>query len=1454
MLWRFSFASNSTLDALLTRDIPPSIEEILDEQEILNECKAQNNKLMSYLSKEESVKSLLTWVVAGLDELNQQAKEADDQLMNKALTSTDFYPSYKPSFQSLSIPGNGPNSPPLEPSLSLGPPSNLVSVDLSEDKQDQIADMAQHNKAEVYNGLGDDDDQFIGSDVGLGKGLRRKSEAEEDVQRTRYPTLATEILCCAELWSMSETIIHHSDYLLAPFWDAVLPPLDVDDPKAEPIVAPSTTTSRQRAGEKERARNEFWSDKDEERDKKREVIRGMWVRVNQALLAKRAPEMIRFIQSIPNLVERVVARIASPAIQDILIKIISAEEGGGNGVIEWLADQGLISRLLEFLSPHYQTSLHTTVADILKSIIHYCTPTPFNPQGGNTMEQQAGQGQNTGSRDNRLIRDLMSESNVKMIIGFMLDDLALTDKDWKGVNAESEESEETAEFTSSPLDPFIVHPLPSIASATSSLTNICSVLVEVIRRNNSDFSEPHLFHTLRNRLMSVRMQPNGNGNGNHDVEMETEQEKEEKDRRNMEEALADMSSKMGIVHLGHLLDLISQKFDKLHQFVKSPRSQDRAASAAQPKPLTLERFRILELYAELLHSSNMSILNRTPGTGPTYTEEGILSGGLEGLEALGEAIDGDQAGEDDTQNEEDQVTQARELPVSCGSTDASLTESEDDVTSDDEEMLENIDVDDVNDITPSNSPSASKVLNLPSSNDSSTPTSTLNVDVPPPPSPADVERLRDVMGIESKPTSLSVISELGGGSNIAIANSSTAPSIESSLDIDVTEQESDAMANLPEPTIALSTANSTSKPIPPPIKIVEDISKFAPGDKLKKQYINNSVIPDVIRLFFDYPNNDFMHHVVYDILQQILNGRLGPGLNSELVVELIVKAELVERVLDAQRLNDRLTAQPRTPRLAYMGHITLISEELVKFFARCPPDLYERIKDSFIPSEWEAFVGSSLKEAKARDSKPLAGGKPMSNNTNGSIDDESSSDEEDDQDREQVVKFGEPLTRTSAGDGFINRGGGNDEFDQFDEDDHADEEGMDRFWRNSGVGLDRRPTDSSDDDDDADWLQPTSHSGWANNASNDDDDFGAWETAGPSRQNGTDDFDDGDGWGNFTSGSPSFASPNPVHDPDAKDPFADDNDAFDDNFEAKFTPSVIRAEPPSQQAQSQAHVNQVSEIPLTPRDWAEQFDRAFREGGDPATANPDEHGVTAIVVPEDDEDEDEDDIAESGGRRMSMSAGTNSWTFEGDDEGVDLPPTESPTIPQIPGFENQDPTTSFPAPPSRSENTMPKEAVSSPQPVSPRRQTGAAAQFQTTSSAPIPLNSSISNHPSLTTSPTSSPLAKPINIPQRKLSRGHAAHPGHPSGSGSFDSNSSTTTSASISSSASFEKAFSPPDPSLVAAASEDSPLGPGVSPDTKINHGLLEREVDGKMVRVPQDEIVEAIERAQDDLVIDDD
>jgi hypothetical protein len=94
----------------------------------------------------------------------------------------------------------------------------------------------------------------------------------------RYPLTATEILT-SDLWVITETAVGHADTLLGPFWDTVLPPLSESGDTLE------------EADEKERARDEFWSEEDEERDRRREIIKGNWVRVNGWFLAKKPEDV-----------------------------------------------------------------------------------------------------------------------------------------------------------------------------------------------------------------------------------------------------------------------------------------------------------------------------------------------------------------------------------------------------------------------------------------------------------------------------------------------------------------------------------------------------------------------------------------------------------------------------------------------------------------------------------------------------------------------------------------------------------------------------------------------------------------------------------------------------------------------------------------------------------------------------------------------------------------------------------------------------------------------------------------------------------------------------------------------------------------------------------------------------------------------------------------------------------
>lgn len=150
-------------------------------------------------------------------------------------------------------------------------------------------------------------------------------------------------------------------------------------------------------------------------------------------------------------------------------------------------------------------------------------------------------------------------------------------------------------------------------------------------------------------------------------------------------------------------------------------------------PLTLERFRIIELYSELLHCSNMSLLNRRRGFGPSYDEQGRLMGGLDALEQLARVIDPNVSSETmmDQSLDSDTVQDSKELPASSASTDCSSLTSEDGVSVDDEHA----DLDDpqVEDLTSSRGSTKSN-SNQSASSNTVVPTPGTSTDMTPDPS------------------------------------------------------------------------------------------------------------------------------------------------------------------------------------------------------------------------------------------------------------------------------------------------------------------------------------------------------------------------------------------------------------------------------------------------------------------------------------------------------------------------------------------------------------------------------------------------------------------------------------------------------------------------------------------------------------------------------------------------
>jgi serine/threonine-protein phosphatase 6 regulatory subunit 3 len=100
-------------------------------------------------------------------------------------------------------------------------------------------------------------------------------------------------------------------------------------------------------------------------------------------------------------------------------------------------------------------------------------------------------------------------------------------------------------------------------------------------------------------------------------------------------------------------------------------------------PLTTERYRICELFAELLHCSNMALLNRPAEYSKLYDAEGRLQGGLAAMEELAQVLamkTGEQRDADVMDESEDELEPAEELPVSS-ERNHSIIDSDEDMSS-----------------------------------------------------------------------------------------------------------------------------------------------------------------------------------------------------------------------------------------------------------------------------------------------------------------------------------------------------------------------------------------------------------------------------------------------------------------------------------------------------------------------------------------------------------------------------------------------------------------------------------------------------------------------------------------------------------------------------------------------------------------------------------------------------
>jgi SIT4-associating protein SAP185/190 len=462
------------------------------------------------------------------------------------------------------------------------------------------------------------------------------------------------VLAC-DIWAIAEGLLADSKDLLEPFWGAILSwepdTLSAPTPHhAHPLFAssfklPSHLESAPGGSESLSAESSHRpqlsrqaSSSGAENGPGKGVLAGYWAKVNGFLLDKKPLEMLEFIKTLPMIVERFAAHVETPAVIDLLYRIIQCEESTPSvGIVDWLADRDLALLLVDLLSPVHSSDIHNNTSELLKAIIALSAPSPatLNQSADPTAPGYEGaNGAAAGVVNNRIVRELASEEVVKRMVAFMLDTADAKDSSLETENAaEARQRQVSEEEAPRPLNPrdspaSEIKPLTDLdrdsnrtgesassssnrpeapripitpESRASSLVTCIGIFIELIRKNNSDYFEQHLFHTLRSHLLKrqqeiseqrlqklalssegAQKKPLEDDKEHADAdpsqpssskdEEDEDRDEEEDEMEGMEEAMAEISEKLGIVHLGPMLRVLCEGLPDFQKLLDEPKA------------------------------------------------------------------------------------------------------------------------------------------------------------------------------------------------------------------------------------------------------------------------------------------------------------------------------------------------------------------------------------------------------------------------------------------------------------------------------------------------------------------------------------------------------------------------------------------------------------------------------------------------------------------------------------------------------------------------------------------------------------------------------------------------------------------------------------------------------------------------------------------------------------------
>lgn len=100
------------------------------------------------------------------------------------------------------------------------------------------------------------------------------------------------------------------------------------------------------------------------------------------------------------------------------------------------------------------------------------------------------------------------------------------------------------------------------------------------------------------------------------------------------------------------------------------------------------------------------------------------------------------------------------------------------------------------------------------------------------------------------------------------------------------------------------------------------------------------------------------------------------GFNRNVAIDLFESGNITDQIVEGQKRSDD-AQQKKNMRLGYMGHLTLVAEEVVKFSERHPAELLSQtVMEKVLDRQWIDYVEQTLSQTRERDNAVLGGIRP----------------------------------------------------------------------------------------------------------------------------------------------------------------------------------------------------------------------------------------------------------------------------------------------------------------------------------------------------------------------------------------------------------------------------------------------------------------------------------------------